>query len=185
VTTSEINPGIKPKDFLDLVKNRRSVRAYRDESLNEEMLQTILEVMMNAPSAGNLQAYKVVIVRDEARKKALVEAAHDQAFIAQAPVVLVFFAHPEESAVKYNQRGAELYSVQDATVACSYAQLAAATLGLGTVWVGSFDDAAVSRALNANPEWRPVAMLPTGFPAETPTASPRRSLGEVVRNNHH
>lgn len=168
-----------------MVKSRRSVRAYKAEPVEEEKLLRILEAAMKAPSAGNLQAYKAIIVRDEAKKKGLVQAALYQEFIAQAPVVLAFFAHPEVSAVKYNQRGEELYSVQDATIACAYAQLAATALGLGTVWVGAFDDQAVAQVLGADREWRPIALLPIGYSDESPPPTTRRSLGEVVQGNHN
>lgn len=181
-------PDIAPSDqteqigFFKLVKSRRSVRAYKAQAVEEEKILRILEVVMSAPSAGNLQAYKAILVRDEPKKRALVQAALGQDFIAQAPVVLAFFAFPERSAVKYKKRGAELYSVQDATIACAYAQLAAVALGLGTVWVGAFDDEAVAQVLEADPEWRPVALLPVGYPAESPTATPRRLLSEVVHD---
>jgi nitroreductase len=148
--------------------------------VEEEHLHRILEAAMSAPSAGNLQAYKVVIVREEKKKRSLVEAAINQDFLAQAPVVLAFFAHPERSAAKYHNRGAELYSVQDATIACAYAQLAATSLGLGTVWVGAFDDDLVADALGADQEWRPVALLPIGYPAESPSPTPRRGRDELV-----
>ena len=125
------------------------------------------------------------MVRNPATKQALVQAALNQEFIAQAPGVLAFFAHRLMSASKYKQRGAELYSVQDATVACAYAQLAAAALGLGSVWVGAFDDAEVMRALRAKPEWRPVALLPIGYPAESPEPTSRRPVEELAREASH
>ena len=97
-----------------------------------------------------------------------------------APVVLAFCAHPRRSAAKYGRRGEELYCVQDATIACAYAQLAATALGLGSVWVGAFDTDAVAQAIGARRDWRPVALLPIGYPAESPEATPRRSLNELV-----
>jgi len=167
-------------DFFELVKARRSVRAYESQAVEEGRLEQILEAANRAPSAGNLQAYVILVVRNAADKQALVRATWTQEFLAQAPVVLAFFAHRLVSASKYKQRGAELYSVQDATIACAYAQLAATELGLGTVWVGAFDDAEVSRVLKAKPEWRPVALLPVGYPAESPEPTPRRPLDVLV-----
>ena len=96
-------------------------------------------------------------------------------------MVLAFFADQQRAAAKYHKRGVELYSVQDATIACAYAQQAATQLGLGSVWVGAFDDAAVKRVLKAQGDWRPVALLPIGYPAETPAPTSRRPLDELAK----
>jgi nitroreductase len=84
-----------------LVKARRSVRAYASQPLDETELKQILEAANRAPSAGNLQAYDILIVRAEAAKRALAKAALSQGFIAQAPIVLAFFANRLMSASKY------------------------------------------------------------------------------------
>lgn len=170
--------------FFELIRARRSIRAYKPQVVEEDKLRRILEAANGAPSAGNLQAYGILIVRDAATRLALSRASLNQESLVQAPVVLAFFAHPHASGAKYKKRGVELYSIQDATIACAYAQLAATELGLGTVWVGAFDDQAVKRALNANEDWRPVALLPIGYPAESPAPTPRRSLTELARETH-
>jgi nitroreductase len=168
-------------DFFELVQRRRSIRAFTSQALEEGKLTQILEAANLAPSAGNLQAYSIVIVRDAAARQALSRAALGQESVMQAPVVLAFFAHPQSSMAKYKSRGIELYSLQDATIACAYAQLAASAQGLGTVWVGAFEDAAVKAALKAPPEWRPVALLPIGYPAESAAPTLRRPLEDLVR----
>jgi nitroreductase len=168
-------------DIFELIQQRRSVRAFKTQPLEEGILTKILDTANRAPSAGNLQAYSIVIVRDAATRRALSRAALSQESLMQAPVVLAFFAHPQSSMAKYKSRGLELYSLQDATIACAYAQLAAAAQGLSTVWIGAFEDEAVKAALKAPPEWRPVALLPIGYPAESPAATPRRPLHELTR----
>jgi nitroreductase len=169
-------------DFFKLIKNRRSIRAFIGQPVEEEKINRIIEAANHAPSAGNLQAYVIVVIRDANTKLALSRAALDQESLVQAPVVLAFFAHQQLSAAKYKNRGRELYSLQDASVACSYAQLAAAALGLGSVWVGAFDDQAVNHILKAQADWRPVALLPVGYPAESPAATPRRAVAELARD---
>jgi nitroreductase len=166
-------------NVFDAIQKRRSVRAYQQRALERGKLQTVVEAIRQAPSAGNLQAYQVHVIRDDATKRALAAAALGQEFLASAPVVLVFCAVPARSA-KYGRRGAELYCVQDATVAVAYAQLAATAEGLATCWVGAFDEGAVSRALNLPAGERPVAILPIGYGAENPSPKPRRELGEWV-----
>lgn len=168
-------------DFFHVVDGRRSVRLFKQAPVGNEQIQQILETANSAPSAGNLQAYEVVVVQNDSVKAALKAAALDQDALVQAPVVMAFLAHPERSAVKYGVRGAELYCVQDATVACAFAHLAATALGLGSVWVGAFYEEPVSEALATTPSWRPVALLAVGHPAESPQRRSRRMLPDIVR----
>lgn len=168
-------------EFFELIQARRSIRAYTPQPVEEEKITRVLEAANHAPSAGNLQAYVILVVRGASAKAELSRASLQQESLTSAPVVLAFFAHQQVSAARYKNRGVELYSVQDATVACAYAQLAATALGLGSVWIGAFDDAAVKRILKAREEWRPIALLPLGYPAENPAATPRRALSDTAR----
>ncbi len=168
-------------DLFEAVQRRRSVRAYQPRAVELDKLHRILACALAAPSAGNLQAYAVVVVADPDARRALARAALDQEFVAQAPVVLVFFQDPARSALRYGRRGAELYSLQDATIACAYAQLAATALGLASCWVGAFDEQAVRRLVKAPGDLRPVALLTVGYPAEAPGPTGRRSPHELVR----
>ena len=167
-------------DFFDVVNTRRSVRAFTKDSVTEEELTTILEAVNAAPSAGNLQAYEVVVVRDGSTKKKIAKAAWGQNFIADAPVCLVFLANPRRSEHEYGIRGRELYCIQDATIAAEHAHLSCVPLGLSSVWVGAFSEEAVSEAVSAAPYMRPVGVLPIGRPGEAPAATPRRALGDLV-----
>jgi nitroreductase len=108
--------------------------------------------------------------------------AADQSFIAQAPIILVFFANTGRSARKYGSRGRELYALQDATIAATHAMLAAADQGLGTVWIGAFDPAKVTEAVGTPPDWVPVAIIPIGYAAESPLPTPRRPIDELVHD---
>ncbi|MEM4284469.1 MAG: nitroreductase family protein [Candidatus Caldarchaeum sp.] len=168
-------------DFFAVLRERHSVRAFAERPVEPEKLQAVLEAANRAPSAGNLQAYEIYVVTRPAVLKALMRAAFEQKFVAQAPVVLVFCAHPARSASSYGERGATLYSIQDATIACAYAQLAATAVGLGSVWVGAFDEDAVRKALGVGKELVPVALLPIGYAAEKPEITSRRALDDLVR----
>jgi nitroreductase len=167
-------------DYFDLIERRHSVRAYLSKPVEDAAVQAILAAANQAPSAGNLQAYEIYLVAGSAQRLALAQAAHGQDFIAQAPIVLVFCAHPKRSAQRYGRRGADLYALQDATIACTYAMLAATALGLASVWVGAFDAASVHHVIQADPDHLPVAILPFGYAAESPGAAPRRSLSDLV-----
>lgn len=183
-------PGVSPletvecsdarMEFFEVLRIRRSIRAFEGRPVEEEKLQRILAAANSAPSAGNLQGYEIVLIRDPRLKKELGQAAFNQVFIAQAPVVLLFCAHAARSEKKFGTRGGEVYSLQDATIACAYAELAAAALGLGSVWIGAIDLAAIGRIAGIPSNWRPVSMLPIGYRAQAPEPTPRRHLMEIV-----
>jgi nitroreductase len=168
-------------ELAELIRARRSVRAFESRHVETNKLECILDAANLSPSAGNLQAYEIYQVTSPHPRAALARAA-DQSFIAQAPIMLVFFANPGRSARKYGARGRELYALQDATIAATYAMLATVDQGLGTVWIGAFDPAKVTAAVGTPPDWVPVAILPIGYAAESPGASPRRPLEELVHN---
>jgi nitroreductase len=169
-------------EFFEVLSRRRSVRAYSSKPVEEDKLIRVFEAANMAPSAGNLQAYQVFVYRKEEKRKALARAAFNQAFVAQAPVCLVFCADSRRSAKKYAERGSSLYSVQDATIAGTYAMLAAANLGLATVWVGDFDEDKV-REVVGDRNLRPVVMFAMGYAAEEPQPSERRDIEEIFRGD--
>ena len=167
-------------DFFEAVKTRQSIRAFQDRPIAPEQLQQILDTINRAPSAGNLHGYEVYLVTRRDVVQALARSTSGQDFITQAPLALVFCAHPARSAQRYGQRGTTLYCLQDATIACAYAQLAVTALGLASVWVGAFNEDAVRAAIGVGHDLRPVAFLPIGYAAETPEHRSRRALVELV-----
>ncbi len=168
-------------DFFETVRHRHSVRRYQsDMPVEPEKLHAILEMACAAPSAGDLQSYHIIVVTRPEELSALSQAANNQAFIAQAPVCLVFCSDPQRSATAYGERGKALYALQDSTIAASYAQLATVAAGLGSTWVGHFDAAAVKDLLKIKEGLEPVALLSIGYPAELPEESPRRPMKEMV-----
>jgi nitroreductase len=169
-------------EFFDVLRHRRSIRAYSPKEVEEEKLRRISEAANLAPSAGNLQAYQVFVYRSRDKREALSRAADDQKFIVEAPVCMVFCADPERSASKYGDRGKQLYSVQDATIAGSFAMLAATDLGLATVWVGDFDEKMVQDIVGVK-SVRPVAIFSVGYPAEEPKPPQRRAIEEIFQGD--
>ncbi len=167
-------------EFFATLQNRYSARAYQKLPVPPDNLQAILQAANDAPSAGNLQPFEIVVVREPAAKQRLAECCFQQMFIAEAPVVLVFFANPAKSAAKYGKLGETLLCVQDATIACAHAHLAAAALGLGSCWIGAFDEAVVREVTGAPAPWRTMALLPIGYPADAPKPRERRQLSELV-----
>lgn len=167
-------------DFFDLVQKRQSIRSFQAKKVEEENLKKILEAANRAPSAGDLQAYEIVVIRNSDQKRKLYQAALEQEAVLEADVVLVFFANPSRSSAKYGERSRKLYSLQDATIAASYAQLAVSNLGLGCVWIGAFDENEVKEICQAPKDLRPITIMPIGYPAEKPEKTPRRDLKDLV-----
>lgn len=167
-------------NFFDIARQRHSIRAFKSDLVETDKLTAILEAANSAPSAGNQQAYEIFLVRDAGRKAELARCCYSQQYVAQAPEVLIFCSHSLLSAQKYGTRGEQLYSLQDATIACTYAMLAASALGLGTVWIGAFKDQAVWETIGSPEGVEPVAILPIGYPDEAAHATPRRPLGSLV-----
>jgi len=167
------------ESFFELLERRRSIRVYEPRPIERQTLLRLLEAARTAPSAGNLQAYELVVCEDPERRRALARASLDQPQVALAPVVLVFLEHPARAVSRYGPRGG-LYAIQDATIACAHAQLAAAALGLGSCWIGAFYKERVAAILGAPASLEPVAILTLGYPAEAPPPTPRRTLDDLV-----
>ena len=168
--------------FFDVVRTRQSVRKFRATPVGKAELRQILEAANRAPSAGNLQAYEVHVVKNARLRQQLDVASGNQGVVAQAPVVLVFCAVPSRSAARYGARGEQLFCIQDATIACAYAQLAATALGLASVWIGAVQEPeVVKEALQLDGGLWPIAFLPIGYPAESPAPKLRRPLTDFVR----
>jgi nitroreductase len=167
-------------DLFETIKQRHSIRTYQKRDIEEDKLQRVFGAIGAAPSAGNLQAYNVVAVRNSDKKHELAVASCNQMFLEQAPIVLVFLASSERNRNRYGKRGENLFSIQDATIACSYAQLAATSLGLGSCWIGSFNEKVVADIVGASNQMRVVALLPLGYADESPSIRPRREIIDLV-----
>jgi nitroreductase len=168
--------------FWDVVEARRSVRQFdAGRDVPQQMVKQILRAALRAPSAGNRQPWHFIVVRDPQVKDELSVAAYGQLFVAQAPVVFAVCADPERSASRYHDRGRRLYCLQDTAAAIEHILLAATALGLGSCWVGAFDEELAAEVLRLPPSLRPVALIPVGYPQhEQSVRTSRRPLGEVM-----
>jgi nitroreductase len=176
---------MEPWTLSEMIWSRRSCRTFSSDSVPDDLIQRIVFDCQSAPSAGNLQAYEVVAVRSDEGKMELSGCAFNQVCVSEAAVVLVFIARPLLSQRKYRSRG-HFYSVQDATIACSYAQLLAHSHGLVSVWVGAFHEGTVKNALgidvsSGSEDFVPVSLLCVGWPTtEAPKKKNPRRLTEDV-----
>lgn len=166
-------------EFLDFLISRTSVRNYQDEELTEDDIMFLLDSASTAPSAGNLEAWDVIIVREIDQKEALMGAAYDQNHIGAAPLLIVVCANYVRSMSRYGERGI-LYAVQDATIACTYMMLAAHSRLLHSCWVGALDEDEVRDILGLPPHIRPIALLTVGKGVPQGTLTERMAVGEHV-----
>jgi nitroreductase len=167
----------------DEIRDRRSIRAFTKHEISDKEAELLVEAARLAPSAGNLQPWEFIIVRDPKIKGMLVDAAHGQAFIYQAPVVFVVCVVPMRSVWGYESRGRELYCLQDTAAAVQNLILTAKANGLGSCWVGAFNEKRAAEALGLSDDVSPVAIVPVGFPAESPRQRPRRLVKQVTHKD--
>ncbi len=167
-------------DILEIIKGRRSIRNFKTEDLPEQIVENLVEAARWAPSAGNIQPWKLIIVRKPETKKKLAKAALEQAFVEEVPVVIIVCADENRSSQGYGSRGRTLYCIQDTAAAIQNIHLAAYALGLGTCWIGAFDEEEARKILKIPQGIRPVAIIPVGYPAESPQPRKRRPLDEIV-----
>lgn len=147
-------------NFFNLIKKRKSTRRFSAKPVEKAMIKKVLTAATVGPSAGDLRSYSITVIGDSDTKKALKKAALSQDFVSQASHILVFWADYAKSSKRYGERGV-LYSIQDATIACTYAMLAATELGLASCWIGAFDEDSICYQLKTDDK-KPVALLLIG-----------------------
>lgn len=163
-------------DVIEAIRKRRSIRRYQQRPVEEEKLNRILEAGRLAPSAKNLQDWKFIVVRDPERRRRLAEAAKNQQFIAEAPVVIAACGTETRYVMTCGQH---TYTI-DVSIAVDHMTLEATELGLGTCWIGAFYEDRVKEILGVPENIRVVALLPLGYPAEDPAPRPRKPMEEIV-----
>jgi nitroreductase len=178
-------------DTLEALSTRRSVRKFSDRPVEQEKLQAVLEAVRMAPSWANMQCWRLVVVQDQAVKATISELSYVESFfaprgykfnpamkaLAEAPVVIVACAYPEQS----GELGGQPYYLADMGCAAENLMLAAHELGLGTVFVGVFDEEKLGELLDIPPEVRIVGLFPLGYPlGEAKAGPPRKPLDEIV-----
>lgn len=165
---------------LDVIKGRRSIREFERKEISEDIIEKLIDAIIWAPSAGNLQSRYFYFVFNADIKKRLVRAALDQNFIATAPLTVIGCCDYRISH-RYGVRGKELYAIQDVAVSIQNLMLAAYEQGLGSVWVGAFREDEVAEILEIPDHLRPVVIVPVGYPAEKPLPPERVSKERAVK----
>lgn len=168
-------------DVFEAIRARKSVRSYLSKNVEDEKLLAILEAARLAPSAGNRQEWRFIIVRDREVRMRLSEAANRQSFIGEAPIVIVACAKDDGHIMSCGQPS---YPI-DVAIALDHISLAAVELGLGTCWIGAFKEKAVKEILGIPDDVRVVELMPLGYPVNRSTKDKSRFLlDKIVKYDH-
>jgi nitroreductase len=175
-------------DVLEAIRTRRSVRAYSARPIPDEVMRRMRQALRSAPSARNSQPWHFILVTDHQLRQELAKAANDRLWMAAAPVTVVACGLPEQA---FKKMGGYGNSVDvDVAIAVDHLTLAAAGDGLGTCWIGAFDEAAAKRALGVPEAVKIVAMTPLGYPASADLNHPleesrRKPEAEIFSANRY
>ena len=170
-------------DILDVIKSRRTIKEFLPKFVDWDKLSKIVDAGRHAPSCGNLQNWKFIVVIDDGKKKQLAESALQQYEIINAAAHIVVCAEPEKAERYYGLRGERLYTIQNCAAAIQNMLLEAHSLGLGTRWIGYFEEAMVKKVLGIPEEVRPQAIIAVGYPKEVPQKPPKLPMETVTYFN--
>ncbi|MDD5038742.1 MAG: nitroreductase family protein [Dehalococcoidales bacterium] len=192
--------------MLNAIRRRRSIRNFKPDRIPGDVLDKLLEALRLAPSAGNYQPYKFIIVQDEATKRKIAVACkwnparpNGQEFIAEAPLVIIACGSERKAITRYYKggkvhliAGAALEEIDkdpiqytntmlmDLAIALDHLTLVAAAEGLGTCWIGGLDELEVKRLLSIPDDMRVLIVMPVGYPVSWPGARPRKPLERLI-----
>ena len=167
-------------DVFEAIRTRRSIRKYKDKQVPWDNVITILQAGKYAPSAGNLQNWKFIVVKSDAKRKAITKACLQQEWMEQAPVFIVVVSEPKKAERFYGTRGARLYTLQGCAASIENMLLTAHSLGLGSCWVGAFDEHEIWTILGLPEESSVQGVVTIGYADEVPQAPPKYRIEHMM-----
>lgn len=189
---SDILPSIYPKEtdygdieeilnsnIFNVMLNRRSQRKFEEKEIETWKIEIIFAAADTAPTAGGFQGFEIFNIIKKEIKEKLVTATNNQPYV-NAPLVLVFCANRNRIKMSFSENILHKFSVQDATLAAGYAQLAAHALGLSSIWIGMFDEQLVKNIIKT--DLQPSSILCIGYPKKMLLPKPKRKLTDLIHN---
>ncbi len=152
-------------DVHEAIKKRYSVRKYQDKEVPDDLIGAVIEAGMHAPSAGNKQNWRFVVVKNPEKKERIAKFANEQYWITAAPVLIVVCSDEDTNKRFFKERGS-FYSIQNCAAAIENMSLTAVALGLGTCWIGSFNDVEIAETIGAAGVAKVQAILTLGYPTK-------------------
>jgi nitroreductase len=179
VLTAKNKDSVSESDLFRVMATRRSTRNFDvSKAIEQWKIEKILAAADTAPTAGNFQGFELVYIKNREIKKRLVEAANNQPYV-NAPLVLVFCIDPSRVKMNFPPEILTKFSLQDATLAAAYSQLAASALGLSSIWIGMLDEEKVKQIIES--DLKPSSILCIGYPQQKRPPKSRRKLKELIR----
>ena len=166
----------------EVIKKRRCIRKFQDKPVSDRDIKKIIGAGTLAPSEGNVQSWKFIVVKNKEIKSRLDEArfsSHNR--FKEVPAVIIVCIDKKLAASEYGERGLELYSKQSTAAATENMFLKATDLDLGACWIGAFDEEKVKEIVGIKDNLRPVVLFPIGYPAEKGKDWGRKSIDEVTK----
>jgi nitroreductase len=167
-------------ETLECIESRRTIRKFLDVPVEFEKIGNILNAGRLAPSAGNTQDWKFILVTEPELRKQLAEACMQQYWMEKAPVHIVVGTSPSVTERLYGKRGVELFAIQNCAAAAMSMLLAAHDQGLGAAWVGAFSEAHVRRILSMPDSAKPMVIIPIGYPDEDPQRPAKYTIDQTT-----
>tara|TARA_B100000029_G_C17497499_1_gene931483 strand:+ start:488 stop:1117 length:630 start_codon:yes stop_codon:yes gene_type:complete len=164
-------------ELFSVMAKRRSTRKFSSNPVEKWKIDKILAAADTAPTAGNYQGFEIFYVTDNKKKEELVRAANNQPYV-NTPLLLVFCMNPDRIKLDFSKKVIEKFSVQDATLAAAYSQLAASALGLSSIWIGMFDENQVKKIVGT--DLRPTSLLCIGYTMKKRGPKTRRKLKDLI-----
>ena len=164
-------------NIFNVMLSRRSQRRFENKPVEDSKIEMLYAAADTAPTAGGFQGFEIYHVKRQDIKLKLVDAANKQPYV-NAPVVLVFCMNPERIKLNFPTYILKKFSLQDATLAAAYAQLAAHALGLSSIWIGMIDEEKIMAALNT--KYIPSSILCLGYPQKILQPKPKRNLRDLI-----
>lgn len=171
-------------DFNEVIRTRRSVRAFKKDPIPQDVLNRVLDAARIAPSGSNRQPWRFILVTDESLKQKMIAACNNQKFIAEAPAIVVACGQK----LPLNRGGymGGMSTLLDIAIAFTHLILAARAEGLGTCWIGAFSNNELKKLLQVPDDYEAVAATPLGYPLSKDAFTintGRKTLDEIVSEN--
>ena len=167
-------------DVFDCIRTRRSIRKYKDKPVPWDNIVEIMQAGKYAPFAGNITNVKFIVVKNEDKRRAIAEASAQQYWMQDAPIHIVMVGEPEKAERYYGTRGVRLYTIQGVSAAIENMLLTAHSLGLGSCWVGAFDEDEIRRLCNLPEHVDVHAILTIGYADEVPEPPPKYRIEHIM-----
>jgi FMN reductase [NAD(P)H] len=173
---SEIDD-VLDSNIFNVMLNRRSQRKFEEREIEDWKIDIIFAAADTAPTAGGFQGFEIYHIKTPQLKQDLIKAANNQPYV-KAPSVFIFCSNPSRIKLNFHPEVLHKFSIQDATLAAGYAQLAAHALGLSSIWIGMFNEHLVREIINTNLE--PSSILCIGYPKKMLIPKPKRNLTDLI-----